>query len=72
VARRLAERARRFVGDVEIADARACPRPRSPTGGPIGERRDERTVVCTGHGPWGISIGPATAREAAALVVSGA
>jgi glycine/D-amino acid oxidase-like deaminating enzyme len=68
VAQRLAERARRFVGEVTIRDVRACPRPLSPTGRPIVERRDERTVVCTGHGPWGISIGPATARQAAQLL----
>ena len=70
VARRLQQRARRFVGGVEITDVMACPRPRSTTGELILERRDERTVVCAGHGPWGISIGPATARAAARLVLS--
>lgn len=71
VAKRLQARAERFIGDVTIRDVRACPRPLSPTGRPIVERRDDRTVVCTGHGPWGISIGPATARRAADLIACG-
>ena len=71
VARRLAERARAFIGEVEVSGARACPRPRPTSGRLILERRDDRTVVCAGHGPWGISIGPATAREAARLIQSG-
>ena len=70
VARVLQERARRFVGEIEITDAKACPRPRPVDGRLILERRDDRTVVCAGHGPWGISIGPATARAAADLVLS--
>lgn len=69
-ARRLAERAERFIGPVAVSDAKACPRPLAPGGVPIIGRRDERTVVCAGHGPWGISIGPATAREAADLLAS--
>ena len=70
VARALAERAKAFVGEVEILDAVACPRPRPADGRLILERRDARTVVCAGHGPWGISIGPATARAAAHLIGS--
>lgn len=72
VARKLQQHARRFIGDIEIVSARACPRPRPKDGRLILERRDERTVVCAGHGPWGISIGPATARAAADLIRSGA
>ena len=72
VARKLQHRARRFIGEVEIVSARACPRPRPKDGKLILERRDERVVVCAGHGPWGISIGPATARAAADLIGSGA
>jgi glycine/D-amino acid oxidase-like deaminating enzyme len=72
VAERLRERARAFVGEVAISDVRACARPRSITGELILERRDDRSVVCAGHGPWGISIGPATAREAARLIQSAA
>jgi glycine/D-amino acid oxidase-like deaminating enzyme len=28
--------------------------------------------VCTGHGPWGISLGPETARLAARAILDGA
>jgi glycine/D-amino acid oxidase-like deaminating enzyme len=34
----------------------------------IGELRDG-LYVCAGHGPWGISIGPATARLVADLIL---
>ena len=62
VGRRLKEGAKRFIGDVDVTSARACPRPQSPDGLPMVGQVDERTWVCAGHGPWGISIGPATAR----------
>ena len=62
VRRRLKERAHAFIGAVDVTSARACPRPQSPDGLPLAGRLDERTWVCAGHGPWGISIGPATAR----------
>ena len=67
VARRLEERARPFIGDVEVTGARACPRPQSPDGLPLIGRIGERTWICAGHGAWGISVGPATSR----LVVDG-
>jgi glycine/D-amino acid oxidase-like deaminating enzyme len=67
VRRRLKERAARFIGAVDVTSARACPRPQSPDGLPLAGRLDERTWVCAGHGPWGISAGPATAE----LVVRG-
>lgn len=70
VGRRLKERAKRFVGDVDVTSARACPRPQSPDGLPLVGRLDERTWVCAGHGPWGISIGPATARMAVRSIVA--
>jgi glycine/D-amino acid oxidase-like deaminating enzyme len=66
VRRRIEERATRFIGAVDVTSARACPRPQSPDGLPLAGRLDERTWVCAGHGPWGISAGPATAE----LVVS--
>jgi glycine/D-amino acid oxidase-like deaminating enzyme len=70
VARELVAAARRFVGPVRVAGAaRACPRPQSSDGLPLVGRVGEATWVCAGHGPWGISIGPATARMAAAMVL---
>ena len=69
VGRRLQERADRFVGAVDVTSARACPRPQTADGLPLVGRLDERTTVCAGHGAWGISIGPATARLAAGLVL---
>ena len=63
------ERARRFIGDTRVAAARKCPRPQTVDGRPIVGRLDHRTFVCTGHGPWGISTGPATARHAARQIL---
>jgi glycine/D-amino acid oxidase-like deaminating enzyme len=68
-ARTLAERAARFIGRVRVDGARACPRPQTPDGLPLVGRLDATTWVCAGHGPWGISIGPATARVAAEVVL---
>ena len=67
VARRLQERARPFIGEVDVTSARACPRPQTADGLPLIGRIGERTWVCAGHGAWGVSVGPATAR----LVVDG-
>jgi glycine/D-amino acid oxidase-like deaminating enzyme len=52
------------VLDAPIRGVRACPRPLSLDGLPlIGAVRDrEGLYVCAGHGPWGISTGPASAR----------
>jgi glycine/D-amino acid oxidase-like deaminating enzyme len=59
-----------FVPGLErakVEGARACARPQSldgrPLVGPI--RGVERLWVAAGHGPWGISTGPATSRLAA-------
>jgi glycine/D-amino acid oxidase-like deaminating enzyme len=72
VAPRLAERAARFLREPAAPQAwRACPRPQAPEGVPRIARVGEATWVCAGHGAWGISIGPATARAAAELVLSG-
>jgi glycine/D-amino acid oxidase-like deaminating enzyme len=65
------ERARRFIGDTRVRTARKCPRPQSLDGRPIAGRLDRRTFVCTGHGPWGISTGPATARHVARQILDG-
>jgi glycine/D-amino acid oxidase-like deaminating enzyme len=49
-----------------ITGARACPRPQSFDGRPlVGQVQDaEGLWVVAGHGPWGISTGPGTARLA--------
>jgi glycine/D-amino acid oxidase-like deaminating enzyme len=50
--------------DAPIRSVRACPRPLSEDGRPlVGEvPRRADLYVCAGHGPWGISTGPASAR----------
>jgi len=62
-------RAARFVpalGDGVIVRARVCIRPQSVDGRPfVGAWPGaDRLFVCVGHGPWGISTGPATAAMA--------
>jgi glycine/D-amino acid oxidase-like deaminating enzyme len=71
IARLLIERARTFVPSVAEADViqiRRCARPQSVDGrpfiGPVGGI--DGLFACAGHGPWGISTGPASA----ALVVA--
>lgn len=68
-------RATRYVPAVEdapIRGHRACARPWSLDGRPlIGAVPGlEGLFVCAGHGPWGISTGPASARLLADLVLS--
>jgi len=69
VARRLAARAEAFIGPVTVRATRCCPRPLSPDGLPLVGRTGERAYVCAGHGPWGISVGPATARIVADAIL---
>jgi glycine/D-amino acid oxidase-like deaminating enzyme len=62
------ERAARFVPAVKSATrigVRACARPLSFDGRPLIGKvpGHERLFVCAGHGPWGISTGPASARR---------
>jgi glycine/D-amino acid oxidase-like deaminating enzyme len=64
------EAAERFVpglGAAKVVRTRACARPQSfdgrPLVGPVGDV--EGLWIAAGHGPWGISAGPATARLAA-------
>jgi glycine/D-amino acid oxidase-like deaminating enzyme len=66
----LVERGKRFLRGVGAVRAtRACARPVSADGRPlIGQLRDD-LYVCAGHGPWGISIGPASARLVADLIL---
>jgi glycine/D-amino acid oxidase-like deaminating enzyme len=55
------------LAGAEVVRARACPRPQSMDGRPLVGPVDgvEGLWVASGHGPWGISAGPATARLAA-------
>jgi glycine/D-amino acid oxidase-like deaminating enzyme len=68
---RLAARFVPGVVDAPIRGVRACPRPLSVDGRPlIGAVPGMRNLyVCAGHGPWGISTGPASARLAADLIL---
>jgi glycine/D-amino acid oxidase-like deaminating enzyme len=64
---RLRRGGERFVPGLaraKVVGARACPRPQSLDGRPlVGELRGlEGLWAAAGHGPWGISTGPATAR----------
>jgi D-hydroxyproline dehydrogenase subunit beta len=75
LAPRLRERGTRFVpalADAEIVSARACARPQSADGRPLLGAIGDGLFVAAGHGPWGISLGPASARLVADLVVGAA
>ena len=66
---RLRRGGRRFVpslGRAQVTGARACPRPHSADGRPLlGEMPGHEGLwVAAGHGPWGISTGPGSARVA--------
>jgi glycine oxidase len=54
-----------------IEATRVCARPQSADGRPFvgGVPGVERLFVCAGHGPWGISIGPASARLVADVML---
>ena len=76
VAPRVRDRAARFLPAVAQAPtvvARACPRPLSRDGvpllGPL--PHVEGLHVATGHGPYGISLGPASSRLAADAILHG-
>jgi glycine/D-amino acid oxidase-like deaminating enzyme len=64
--RRAGERFVPSLASARVVGARACPRPQSLDGRPlVGELRGNQGLwVAAGHGPWGISTGPATARIA--------
>jgi glycine/D-amino acid oxidase-like deaminating enzyme len=57
--------------DAPIRGVRACPRPLSADGLPLIGALPDRTnlYVCAGHGPWGISTGPASARLVSDLML---
>jgi D-hydroxyproline dehydrogenase subunit beta len=70
----LRERGARFVpalADTPTRAVRACARPLSADGLPLLGRAPGRegVFVAAGHGPWGISLGPASARLVADLVL---
>jgi glycine/D-amino acid oxidase-like deaminating enzyme len=70
---RLRRGGERFVPGLaraKVVGARACPRPQSRDGRPLlGELRGlEGLWTAAGHGPWGISTGPASARIVAEAV----
>jgi len=70
----LLHRADRFVPGLHgsgIDDLRACARPQSVDGRPLVGRVPgvENLYLCAGHGPWGISTGPETARLVAELML---
>lgn len=74
VAPLLVERGSRFVPglrDAPVRTARVCVRPQSLDGLPLAGRvaGRERLSIAAGHGPWGISTGPASARLVADLIL---
>ena len=67
-------RASRFllsISEAPIRGVRACARPLSDDGRPlVGMVPGKRNLfICAGHGPWGISTGPASARLVTDLVL---
>ena len=70
----LRERGARFVpalARTPTGAVRACARPLSADGLPLLGRvaGREDVFVAAGHGPWGVSLGPASARLVADLVL---
>jgi glycine/D-amino acid oxidase-like deaminating enzyme len=62
------------VADAEVVGLRMCARPQSIDGRPfIGPVVGvEGLYLCAGHGPWGISTGPASAAIVARAILDGA
>jgi D-amino-acid dehydrogenase len=70
----LRERGAEFVPalrDAPVLGTRVCPRPQSADGRPLvgSVPGVEGLYVVAGHGPWGISIGPASARLVSDVVL---
>jgi glycine/D-amino acid oxidase-like deaminating enzyme len=59
------------IAEAEIVGRRMCARPQSVDGRPFIGRMPgtEGLFVCAGHGPWGISTGPASAAIAARAIL---
>jgi glycine/D-amino acid oxidase-like deaminating enzyme len=71
----LLERGARYVPalkDARIEGVRACARPLSADGRPLLGEIGEGLYLLTGHGPWGISLGPGSAQVVAEAVLKGA
>ena len=71
---RLVARGRRFVpaiGNAAIGPARACARPLASDGRPLlgAVPGMPGAFLAAGHGPWGISTGPASARLVSAAML---
>jgi D-hydroxyproline dehydrogenase subunit beta len=63
LAPRILANARRFLKDLGTRTGlRACARPGSEDGRPLLGRLDGDLYVAAGHGAWGITLGPASAR----------
>ncbi len=72
----LVERGARYfpaLRDATLAGTRACARPQSMDGRPLTGYVPgvDGLLLAAGHGPWGISCGPATSRMAVAALLSG-
>lgn len=75
VAALLVRRGRHYLPALEgapVVGIRRCARPQSIDGRPfIGEVGRAELFVCAGHGPWGISTGPASAAMAVDAILDG-
>jgi D-hydroxyproline dehydrogenase subunit beta len=72
VAPALVERGSRFVpalAGTHMVSLRACARPMSADGRPLLGPLADNLFVATGHGPWGVSLGPGSARLVADAVL---
>jgi glycine/D-amino acid oxidase-like deaminating enzyme len=72
VAPRLLERGARYVPALEratIEAVRACARPLSIDGRPLIGPVGDGVHVLTGHGPWGVSLGPGSAQLLADVIL---
>jgi len=72
VAPRLLERGARYVpalAGARIDGVRACARPLSADGRPLLGPVGDGVHLLTGHGPWGVSLGPGSARLVADVVL---
>jgi glycine/D-amino acid oxidase-like deaminating enzyme len=71
----LIERGARFLPALRGArprSSRACARPASPDGRPLLGPVEDGVFLATGHGAWGVTLGPASARIVADAVLDGA
>jgi len=71
---RVLERAVQHVpalADPGAVSARACARPQSFDGRPLLGRLEEGLYVASGHGPWGVTLGPGSARLVADALLRG-